>query len=219
MKRYVLILIDLIAFSTHAQKHLIGMQGGLNVSDATGMDFPAQEARRGIMAGISYEYQIKKHFSIGTDLKYEQRGYTAKLTFINSSGQITDKNLKSKFNFNYISLPIKASFKFGNTVYGFVNGGIVPAIVTDAKLIYHEKIDNNAPINYTKRIKPFDLGLLLEIGMGYKIKERYLIFAQLGYQNSVTNSSSEKFFASSTMYHYGLNGSFGFKFMLKSKSE
>lgn len=219
MKKYIIVFITLLALSTNAQNHIIGIQGGLNVTDANGMDFPGQEPRSGIMSGISYEYQIKKHFSIGTDLKYEQRGYTAKLTFINSSGQITDKNLKSKFNFNYISLPIKASFKFGNTVYGFVNGGIVPAIVTDAKLIFHEKIDLNAPINYTKRIKPFDLGLLLEIGMGYKIKERYLIFAQLGYQNSVTNSSSEKFFASSTMYHYGLNGSFGFKFMLKSKSE
>ncbi len=69
MKYQLIFFLGLLSLSTNAQKHLVGIQGGVNIADANGMYLPSQEPRTGIMAGITYEYQLKKHFSIGTDLR------------------------------------------------------------------------------------------------------------------------------------------------------
>lgn len=218
MKNYIVVFLSVVTFSVHAQKHLVGLQGGLNFANVSATYFPEQGPRTGIIAGFSYEYLVRKHFSVGADILYAQRGFTTKLTFINSSGQITDKNFKSKFNYEYVSIPVKASFKFGNKFYGFGNVGIVPSILVSAIRTLPDLGSGNPTSSMYSNVTKFDLAGIIELGTGYKIENRYWVFASAGFQQSFTTLSNPNYFAADKIYHYGLIISIGVKYSIGVKN-
>lgn len=59
------------------QNNLIGVKCGANSTNITSSNFSSQnDSRTGLTTGLTYEFLIKKHFSIGADLIYNQRGFT-----------------------------------------------------------------------------------------------------------------------------------------------
>lgn len=212
---FTFLIIVIMPVSLGAQNHLIGIQGGLNLANASTSNFPSQGYRKGVNAGLSYEYLLKEHFSIGADLLYTQRGFTSTIPFINSNGYITAPNSRSQFNYDYVSLPIKASYRLGEKFYGFVNLGIVPSILVNATTIV-DNMNTGMSDNYdqTDRVNKFDLSGIAELGAGYKIQNRYWLFGSVGYQSSFISTTTEQYFAELQMFHYGFTFSLGVKYAL-----
>jgi hypothetical protein len=192
------------------QNHFIGVKGGLNSTNITSSNFLSQiDSRTGLTAGMTYEYLFKKHFCIGADLIYNQRGFTNDIVFTDNLGNPTGEKHTTKFNYDYVSLPIKTGFNIGNKLYGFTNIGVIPSLLVDAKTTTptfdtNGKLTGNETFDMTNRVSKFDLAGLIEIGGGYKFKERYWLFTSFSYQHSFTTITNSDYFTNSKIRHNGM---------------
>lgn len=76
MKNIFLIILTVTTLKVAGQNHLVGIKGGGNWTNITSSNFVTQlDYRTGLSAGLIYEYLFKKHFSVGADLVYNQRGF------------------------------------------------------------------------------------------------------------------------------------------------
>ncbi len=160
----------------NAQKHYVGVKLGPNFSN-----FKPGNANKfavGIAVGATYSYQMQNGLTLGADLLYLQQGF-----LVNALG-------KHRQSFNYISIPLKVGYTFGTTWQLFANAGIVPNFLVGANVNSKVLNTNNTTRNYDS-FKKFDIGILAELGGGYTFKERFNVFASLGFQYFfVPNTSS-----------------------------
>jgi len=217
MKNILLIILTIATLKVAGQNHLIGVKGGVNSTNITSSNFISQsDSRTGLTAGLTYEFLFKKHFSIGADLIYNQRGFTNDLVFTDNLGNPTGEKFTSKFNYDYISLPIKTGFNIGTKLYGFTNIGVIPSLLVDAKTITptfdsDAKFTGNETFDVTNRVSKFDFAGLVEIGGGYKFKGRYWLFTSFSYQHSFTTITNSEYFANSKIRHNGMALTIGLK--------
>jgi hypothetical protein len=220
MKNILILLLTLITTSIHAQNHLIGVKGGVNRTDVSATSFfNDRDVRLGLEFGLTYDYFFKNNFTMGADLIYNQRGFTFDIIFTDDYGIPTGEKSTTKFNYDYISLPLKVGFMHGKTFSIFANIGLTPSILVDAKYItptfeFNELIIHGETIDITKNVKMFDLGGIVEIGVGYRFKERYWLYSSFSYQHSLTSISTSEHFATSAIRHYGMTLSLGLKYAL-----
>jgi len=217
MKHIFLIILTITTLKVAGQNHLIGVKGGANWTNITSSNFLNQnEYRTGLSAGLTYEYLLKKHFSVGADLKYNQRGFTNAIIFTDNLGNPTDEKHTTKFNYDYVSLPIKTGFNIGNKFFGFTNIGVIPSLLVNAKTTMPTfntdgKVTGNETFDVTNRVTKFDFAGLAEIGGGYKFKNRYWLFTSFVYQNSFTTITNSEYFVNSKLKHTGMTLTLGLK--------
>ena len=217
MKQIFLIILTITTLKVAGQNHLVGVKGGVNWTNITTSNFVNQhDFRTGISAGLTYEYLFKKHFSVGADLIYNQRGFTNDIVFTDNLGNPTGEKYTTKFNYDYVSLPIKTGFNIGNKFYGFTNIGVIPSLLVDAKTVSPTfntdgKVTGNETFDVTNRVSKFDLAGLIEIGGGYKFKGRYWLFTSFSYQHSFTTITNSDYFANSKIRHNGMALTIGLK--------
>lgn len=217
MKNIFLFILTISALKVAGQNHLIGVKGGVNSTNITSSNFLSQNnSRTGLTAGLTYEFLIKKHFSIGADLIYNQRGFTNDLIFTDNLGNPTGEKYTTKFNYDYVSLPIKTGFNIGTNLYGFTNIGLIPSLLVDAKTTTptfdtDAKFTGNETFDVTNRVSKFDFAGLVEIGGGYKFKGRYWLFTSFSYQHSFTTITNSEYFANSKIRHNGMTLTIGLK--------
>lgn len=217
MKNTLLIILAISTLKVAGQNHFLGVKGGANSTNITSINFSSQnDARTGLTAGLTYEFLIKKHFSIGADLIYNQRGFTDDLIFTDNLGNPTFEKYKIKFNYDYISLPVKTGFNIGTKLFGFTNIGVIPSLLVDAKTIAPTfdtdgKLTGKETFDVTNQVSKFDFAGLVEIGGGYKLNGRYWLFTSLSYQYSLTTITNSDYFANSKIRHNGMNLTIGLK--------
>jgi hypothetical protein len=217
MKNIFLFILTISTLKVAGQNHLIGLKGGVNSTNITSSNFLSQNnSRTGLTAGLTYEFLIKKHFSIGADLIYNQRGFTNDIIFTNNLGNPTGEKYTTKFNYDYVSLPIKTGFKIGNKIFGFTNIGVIPSLLVDAKTISPTfntvgNVTGSETFDVTSRVTKFDFAGLAEIGGGYKFKDRYWLFTSFAYQYSFTTITNSEYFAISKIRHNGMTLTIGLK--------
>jgi hypothetical protein len=215
MKNILPLLIVFSSLTLVAQKHLVGIQGGVSLTNVKTVNFPKQEFKSGLTGGLSYEYLLKSNFSLGADLLYVQRGFNSRLIFTNAIGQMTGENAISKMRYDYVSLPIKASFKLGEQFYGFGNIGLAPSILVETEFTIPGILGGESQVlRATDKVSKFDLAGLIEVGAGYKIQERFLLFASVAFQHSFTTITNANYFSNGDIYHYGFTFSLGVKYAL-----
>jgi len=218
MKTTILILSIFLAIPATGQNHYIGTKLGINVTNVHLTNFMIDnENGIGFVGGLTYEYKLRSKFSIETDLLYSQKGFTNSLVYAFNSVTLEEKKSKTDFNYDYISIPTKMGFSFGNIISGIFKMGIVPSILVNAKKL-EGKIDgitDDRSYNLTDRVRRFDFGGLIEVGCNYKLREQFLIFSALAYQQSFTTITNEDYFSDSKIKHYGLSGFVGLKYSLK----
>ena len=217
MKNIFLLILTISTLKVAGQNHLIGVKGGVNSTNITSSNFISQtDYRTGLTAGLTYEFLFKKHFSIGTELIYNQRGFTNGILLTDNFGNPTGEKHITKFNYDYVSLPIKAGLNFGTKLYGFTNIAVIPSLLIDAKTIkpifYPDGyVFGNKTIDVTNRVSKFDFAGLIEIGGGYKFKGRYWLFTSFSYQHSFTTITNSDYFADSKIRHNGMTLMLGMK--------
>lgn len=218
--KYIFLLVVLsVAFVADAQNHMIGLKVGSNNTDISTSQFLMDHnPKSGWLAGFTYDYHFLEQFYFGAALMYDQRGFTNDIIFTDNTGTEYER-YTADFEYNYLSLPISAGFNFGNKLYGFVEIAAVPSFLLDANYIFpafnskgeligEEVIDAGTDVN------TFDFAGKGEFGLGYKIKQKFYLYASFAYQQSITTTYESQYFMSDDMKHYGTAMSIGLKYIL-----
>lgn len=223
MKKIFLLILTISTLKVAGQNHLIGLKGGVNSTNITSSNFLSQiDSRTSLTAGLTYEFLVKKYFSIGTDLIYNQRGFTNNFVLADNLGNPTGEKYTTKFNYDYASLPIKTGFNIGTKLYGFTNIGVIPSLLVDARTIEPTfdtdgKFTGNKAVDVANRVSKFDFAGLFEFGGGYKLNGRYWLFTSFSYQHSFTTITNSDYIANSKIRHNGMNLTMGLKCALTKK--
>ena len=218
MRKTITFLILLFTIPVFGQNHFIGLKGGINWTNVISDNFLSNnDYRNGFVGGLTYEYDFKKKFHIGLDLVYSQKGFTNDIIFTDEYGNPTGEKATSEFNYDYLSFPIKGGLVLGNRISGFINLGLVPSLLIEAKTIEPaiKGITGKKTYDVTDKVTKFDFGGLIEIGGSYKFKERFFLFTSFAYQQSFTTITNEDYFSNGKAKHYGMTLSIGLKYALK----
>ncbi len=198
MKSTIIILLLISPISVYGQNHFIGLKGGINWTNINSTDFLSNnDNRTGFNGGVTYELRLKKNFNFGVDLLYTQKGFTNDIIFTNETGNPTGEKATIVFNYDYLTIPVKGGFLIGKRISGFVNLGIVPSLLIDAKTITpaFDNIIEEETFDVTNRVTKFDFGGMIEIGGNYKFKKRFLLYTSYAYQHSFTTITNSDYFA------------------------
>jgi len=212
VKNIILFILTISTLKVAGQNHFLGVKGGANSTNITSSNFFSQnDSRTGLTVGLTYECLINKHFSIGADLIYNQRGFTT-ITTSDRFGNLHTSTL----NYDYVSLPIKTGFNIGTKFYGFTNIGVIPSLLVDAKTTTPTFdtdgwLAGKETFDVTNRVSKFDFAGLVEIGGGYKFNGRYWLYTSFSYQHSFTTITNSDYFSNSKIRHNGMNLTIGLK--------
>lgn len=217
MKNLITVSLLLLSIPVIAQKQFIGLKGGPSWTNTFAEDFSVNnDSRIGFTGGLTYEYKFLNNFNLELDFLYAQKGFKNEVVFTDNLGQPTGVVLTSHFDYDYLSLPIKGSFTFGEKLDGFVNIGIVPSFLMKATNRTPGFIIGGLSESYevTDNVNRFDFGGIAEIGGSYTIKEQFKLFLMFAYQQSFTSITNENYFSYAEIRHFGMIVSFGFKYAI-----
>lgn len=213
-------MFSFLLLQVTGQNHFIGIKWGENRT-SNAMGNYKFESRSGLAVGLTYEYFIDKHFSLGADLIYDQRGFNVRDTILNYSGNpnLIDQINKVDYRFNYISVPIKTGFNVGENLYGFVYLGLCPSLLIDATTKTQTFNLDGTSIgseqgDVFEQMSEFDFSGIFEIGGGYKFKQRYWLFTSFSYQYGIFTYYSPTYSTNGENRHKGTTLSLGLKYGL-----
>lgn len=217
MKGSITLLITLTSITLFSQNNLVGIKGGLNLTNIKTTEYlSATEESTGFSGGITYERTFKEKLSFGVDLLYFQKGYDWTLTFTNEfrdANGNTGKKSVAEFDYDYLSLPIKGGVVLGNKVSAFANIGLVPSILLSVNVYTTEGTTVTGEENSSK----FDLGGLVELGASINLNAKSIVFFSFGYQQSFTSISNKNYFPNADVKFYGAIAALGYKYQLVRK--
>lgn len=163
MKKLVLIAVLSLGVSSmiYSQNSGAGIKGGLNLSSLSTDGNDDKNLKMGLHAGIFTKIPLSESFAIQPELLYSSKGI--KLNYDES----TMADGETKFNLNYIDLPVKLvfnlsedfEFQFGPYVSYLVNANVD----TDAEVLDYFQIDSEDEID-RERFKSLDYGLSAGLG-------------------------------------------------------
>lgn len=228
MKHIFFAFLFVFANSISAQKHLIGVKGGVNASNIKWQYSEPRNANsfHSIHSGITYENLINNGFYIGTDLLYNQKGFKDKF-YITGPTDGAVGYLDYTYKIDYLSLPLKLGYRTQGNLHAFLNLGIMPSLRVNTFINigdYHalepiEMIISDQQPRIEDKV--FDLAVLAEIGLGYKLNHSFRTFISTAYQRSITNLKYRRYEGVSVPLYgieYGYMFSAGIKYALSDKS-
>lgn len=215
MKKVILIILTITSLTVSGQNHLFGVKGGVNITNDKFNDDPIHIETNNTISyirGLTYEYLLNKHFSLGAELLYEQRGWNVDVPTYDESGN-PGKTLTNKQDFTYLSLPLKVGYTIGSKLYGFMNLGVIPARLLSCK-VTHPIENGGAVYDAYSDFKNYDIAALAELGGGYKIKDRIRLFSSFTFQQSLMTASVPQDEYSLELTHYGMSLAIGIKYSI-----
>jgi hypothetical protein len=217
-KLFILISFNLLFLKLEGQVNVLGVRTGLSQSNvkSTAISFPVQfkignsikyEKRNGTLLGLSYEHINRKHFSLGVEVNYNQRGISS-FVITDSIGYPIAESEKypTDYNYNYFSIPVKVGYNLGKKIYGFVNLGVVSSILSNSfvetpiigangVLVKYEKND------ITNRVNKFDFAGIYEFGVGYKYKDKFWFYSSFENLRSFNSFSNLNYYNNHKIKH------------------
>lgn len=196
-KLWILLLwgMSLTTYTTYAQRHVIGVQAGVNYGSTI---HPAHLTdplfKAGLKTGINYQLRLNDRWNLGTDVLFTQRGARIEIPILGPYGEllgVMDDPYIAEYT--YVSVPIKVGITFGNTVGGFVNLGLAPSFLITAQNIMPNNLSSwntESKVDISGRINPVDLSAILETGLSYRMHKSWKLLATGGFQQSLTNMSN-----------------------------
>jgi hypothetical protein len=155
------VALTLTAGAISAQESRFGIKGGLNVSTLTTNDFDDKNLKPGFHVGVFNKISLGEALAIQPELLFSTKG--AKYSYDN----ILVKG-DSKFNLNYIELPVKLVVNL-LTIFEVQFGPYVGYLVnakaeTNAEVLDFWNIGSEDEID-RKQFKAFDYGLSMGLGL------------------------------------------------------
>ena len=220
MKTLLSIIVVAISFTGISQSHYLGIKGGINWCNQSGDLFKNTKGLTRFSAGLDYGFKFKNNLKIGGNILYSETGFKYKTIFTDDYGNpITNGISYSDFHFNYLSIPIKVGYEYGNKMFVYGNIGfstsfllfsMISSPVLNANL---EEIDrDNADI--TSIVAPIELAGIIEIGFGYTFFEKLGVFIEGNFQHGFTTLTTNEFFSGNTILNYKTSASIGIRYKL-----
>jgi opacity protein-like surface antigen len=223
MKKTFLIALALLILKTYGQNHFIGIDAGIYWASIASKDFISKpNFKTDFAGGISYEYFFNKNVSIGGGIQYNSRGFVIK-SETKSADNTAENEHKSKTAFNYVTLPLKLGFSFGNKFLGFAKIGVIPAILVKAQETIPVVNDNgevteNHTENLTSKVRKMDIVGMVEIGGGYRISNQCRLKLSISYQHGFSSITTDNYHPNTTIRNRGIHLSLGLAWAITAKS-
>jgi hypothetical protein len=178
----VVILALLISYESNAQgsRPAAGIKGGLNVSNLYTGDVDDRDARYGFHVGVFGQPVASDVAALQLELNYSTKG-----TMAMTDGLIDQK---TKFNMNYLDLPVLAVFKLGKVAE--IHAGAFASYLLAANIDSDGDLGDTFDEVDKDNFNSFDYGVVGGLGFnlgGVQIGGRY----NLGL-NEIARSSSAK---------------------------
>ena len=213
IKRLLLFSLIIYFYSTQAQQLLVGIKSGLGINNTNSDAFTDKVNKYSVQGGFTFDYIAKSKVLIGADVLYCQRGFGNNYLFADNIFTGSPGGTSTVyFNFNYISIPLKVGYAFGDKLNGYGNIAIIPSY-----LISGSFSETGYSSDRTSVMNKKDLAGQIELGMGYYIAPKLNLTLSGSYYNSVTSASTYKFFNGYSIRNYGLVFSVGLKYKLNVK--
>jgi len=220
MRQILIFLFIFITSVALGQKHLIGIQGGLNFTNFTSKEgFANKSTKTGFIGGITYDLMLTKKYVLEIDVLYSQRGVNDQFSIIDDFGQYAGQ-VETEMNYDYLSFPVKIGYELGNKLRVIPKIGIVPAAIIKAEITSPTFGGNGGivtgkeTIDHKDYISKFDFGGIVEIGIETNLSENLIFCSNLNYKHSLTTFSNSDYFDGQDMRHYGFSIAVGIKYRL-----
>jgi len=150
-----------------------------------------EEPKFGYTAGLNLRYNFSKHLGIEAGVQYSNKGYASKkieLTFgdmidprygfvYTNNGTAEPTKAKFLYNFNYLDLPVRAIFSFGEkrihfvTSIGVTTNIFIKAIQTSV-LEYENGDTKRETQNYPDEFKSLNISPTVSAGVDFRISNK-----------------------------------------------
>jgi Outer membrane protein beta-barrel domain len=132
--------------------------------------------------GILMDYNFSEKFSFQTGLIYSTKGYNVNYSWIGSDLNDPAIPLTSRFNINYLDIPILVSYNFLNkeNFSLFTSAGIVTSFLTDEKVVSKMGDGSESETEFSNITENQKLNNILfaadvELGLKYNVTEKLYI--------------------------------------------
>lgn len=201
MKLYLRLIILIPAlflytcFNAQSGKWSLGVTGGAGLVSirTTTINYP--KTFRGWSAGFSAGYEASSRLSILANLLYERKQYKTELYITNSMGQVALRSLRTD-TYQYISLPLMASWSFGKRTKFVINTGAYinylmrETIQMDHILLFSSPLYGSATSNLTGEPKT-DAGAILGVGLSHPLTNTSILSVELRNYAGLKDLSAE----------------------------
>lgn len=219
MRNIIIFLFISISSAALGQKHLLGIQGGLNFTNFTSKEsFGNTEMRTGFIGGFTYDFKLANKYRIGVDVLYAQQGVSDNFIFTDDNGVFLGEE-ETGMNYDYLSIPIKFGYELGNKIRLIPKIGIVPAIAIKAGITVptfdgNGMVTGKETIDHKDYVSKFDFGGIVELGLETDLSKNIIFCSNINYKHSLTTFSNSDYFDGQDMRHYGFSITVGIKYRL-----
>ena len=220
MKRFILLLIflpsviiaqeeDIPKIKPKIYKWDIGLNGGVNFTNVTGLDSVNSVNKFGRLYGITITYHFNRIFSLKGDIDFENKGFMIEDIDYNINGVDTSGGITQILN--YFDLPAFMHIGFGKKLkfdfnFGPYFGYLLDARTTNANnedvIIDHPSFSNFSKIDY---------GFIYGLGLDLIISERVSLGFDFFVEEGLKEINSEGLKNRSLDFDFGINFQLGNK--------
>ena len=227
MKVLLTSLLVLLTLPSTAQRHWVGVVGGVHRTNATTGSFTGgTDAEYRGLGGGTYEYFLSEHVSIGADLLYALRGFADSF----GSQAAPEERRMLYYHYDYLALPLKVGLTdfreaaLGFKVAGFAKLGLVPSWLIRAETELPPLVIGGDPaparvVDVTDRVSPFDVAGMVEVGVGGNVLAGLWWTISATYQHSLTSISNDNYFSGISMRHNSVGLMVGLKQQINVDSD
>ena len=160
-----LVMISSVLFSQES-KISVGLQFAPSVTSIRGNSMIDKYDNRFVISpGLTFDYHITQNLSFNSGLAFERKGAKTEILLTDITG-VPIGNHEVKFNYDYLTLPLMATYNTNGKVRFYIGGGTFLGFLISQKFVFRaiegsskETEDNT---DNTKRI---DIGLSLITGV------------------------------------------------------
>lgn len=205
----------LLITQVSGQNHYIGVKAGYISSNISSSEDVMEDtkARNGLVAGLNYEYNFLKFFSAGAEVLYEQRGWNQEIIYTNEIGlEIGEGTIE--YNYDYVSIPLKAGVILGNRLSVYANLGVVNSFSLSSEVTIPYPDGSYSKEDMTEHVNTYDIAGLIDLGGSLKFAGRFKIYLNLNYQHSFS-AFNIAYFSNTELRHYSFSATTGLKYALR----
>ena len=167
--------------NANAQKMQIGIEGGVNFSNASINPSVTTDTRTGLIVGSLLDVNFTPQITLTPGIRFTMKGFSNTYTNVNGVSQ-TDT-----YKLNYLEFPVLLKVKFPLTeIKPYLAAGPVLGINLSANLDQTAGTQS-ASSDVSNNVESIDFGLLFAGGMDFKVGMNTALFFQFGYQLGLSN--------------------------------
>jgi len=187
----------------------IGVNGGVNLSGAAGLDSVQSVNSFGRLYGVTIIYHFNRFIGLKTDFDYETKGFTMKGVNLGSVQGIQDV----RQNLNYFDIPAFLHLGFGNRLMFDLNFGPYLGILMSEGASYTNasgELVQLATEEFTGFSK-LDWGLVFGGGIDFALSKRFSLGFDFLYEKGMKVIKGDDLKNTAMIFDFGIN------FMLSRK--